>query len=174
MGYNPQQMIDRINNQIKELEGLRNNYQNVMQPAPVNNFINTNQQLPQNDMIEMRILNENEQVDNIYVQNKTLFLNEKNMILKDTNGKLEKWNIKKIYPIDEKDIKIDELSKKVAELEARLNEPKQSIESINKFNQSDADVIEYVEPESETTGKSIAKSKSTRTSTMDSRLGKQE
>jgi hypothetical protein len=140
--YNvPNQMnIDRINGQIKELEELRNQYQNIGGQPPVNNIINASQSQtqPQKDMVEWRILNENEQVDNLYVQNKTLFINEKGMILKGVDGKLEKWQIKKIYPIDEKDQKIEALEKQVQELkEVIANEYTKSNQSIKDCKQQD-------------------------------------
>ena len=128
--YNPQQNGDDINRRIEEtsrkLEELNRMKDKYTQP--VNNIINT-QPLTNSDMFEWRILNENEEVDNLYVQNKTLFVSDDMMILKGTDGKLEKWKIKKIYPIDSKDIKIEELSKKVEELEAKLNEHNEPIKS---------------------------------------------
>ena len=103
--YQNNYMVDRLLRQKEELENLIKNYQN---PPPVNNFINTQQQASK-DLIEWRILNENEEVDNLYVQNKTLFISDNLMILKGVDGSLEKWEVKKIYPIDKKDQKISEL-----------------------------------------------------------------
>lgn len=37
------------------------------------------------------MLNENEEVDNLYVANKTLFINDNLMVLKGVDGSLEKW-----------------------------------------------------------------------------------
>ena len=69
------------------------------QQPPVNNFISTNQpQTPSNTLVEWRVLNETEEVDNLYVANKTLFINDSMMILKGIDGSLEKWEVKKIYP----------------------------------------------------------------------------
>ena len=107
--YNNQYMIDNLTRQKDRIDEMIRNYQ---QPQPVNNFINANQpQIPQKDMIEWRILNENEEVDNLYVTNKTLFINDNLMVLKGVDGKLEKWKIQKIFPIDKKDQKISELEK---------------------------------------------------------------
>jgi hypothetical protein len=117
--YN-QYSIERIDNQIKELENIKKTYQAMPQPNPITNFINTNQ--PQNTiMFEWRILNDNEEVDNLYVKNKTLFVGDDIMILKDVDGKLEKWNIKKTYPVDKKDIKINELEEEISKLKEILN-----------------------------------------------------
>ena len=97
--YNNQYMLDNLNRQKERIDDMIRSYQ---QPQPVNNFINTSQ-TPNKDLIEWRILNENEEVDNLYVQNKTLFISDNLMILKGVDGSLQKWEIKKIYPIDKKD-----------------------------------------------------------------------
>ena len=84
--YNNQYMIDNLTRQKDRIDEMIRNYQ---QPTPVNNFINTNQQ-PIKDLIEWRVLNENEEVDNLYVANKTLFINDNLMVLKGVDGSLEK------------------------------------------------------------------------------------
>ena len=103
--YNNSYMLDNLNRQKERIEEMIRNYQ---QPTPVNNFITTNQ-TPNKDLIEWRILNENEEVDNLYVANKTLFINDNLMVLKGVDGSLEKWEVRKIYPIDKKDEKINQL-----------------------------------------------------------------
>ena len=81
------------------------------------------------NFVELRILNENENVDTLYVQNKTLFINDKNMILKGIDGSLEKWEITKVYPIDPKDQKIRELEKQIHELKEMIKyEPSSNID----------------------------------------------
>ncbi len=72
------------------------------------------------NFVEIRVLNDNENVDTLYVQNKTLFINDKNMILKGIDGSLEKWEINKIYPVDPKDQKIRELEKQIKELKEMI------------------------------------------------------
>lgn len=117
--YN-QYSIERIDNQIKELENIKRTYQSMPQNNPINNFINTNQPVS-TSMVEWRILNDNEEVDNLYVKNKTLFIGETDMILKDVDGKLEKWTIKKTYPIDKKDVKINELEEEIKQLKEKIS-----------------------------------------------------
>ena len=77
-------MYNDLIRQKEQLEGLLNSLQN-----PLNNV------KPSKDLIEWRILNENEEVDNLYVQNKTLFISDNLMVLKGVDGSLEKWEIKK-------------------------------------------------------------------------------
>lgn len=124
---NNQYMIDNLNRQKDRIDEMIRNYQ---QPQPVNNFINTNQ-MPSRDLVEWRVLNENEEVDNLYVSNKTLFINDNLMVLKGVDGSLEKWEVKKIYPIDKKDEKISQLEEEIKKLKEALNEPTKSNESVD-------------------------------------------
>ena len=124
---NNQYLIDNLNRQKDRIDEMIRNYQ---QPQPVNNFINTNQ-MPSRDLVEWRVLNENEEVDNLYVSNKTLFINDNLMVLKGVDGSLEKWEVKKIYPIDKKDEKINQLEEEIKKLKEALNEPTKSNESVD-------------------------------------------
>ena len=161
MYNNNQYMLDSLNRQKDRIDEMIRNYQ---QPQPVNNIINTNQ-LPNKDLIEWRILNENEEVDNLYVANKTLFINDEMMILKGVDGKLEKWTIQKIWPVDKKDQKINELEEEIKKLKEVINnEPKQFSEPIKECNKSNGDVDGDVEPKPKTTSKPISKQNDTRTS----------
>lgn len=151
--YNNQYMIDNLNRQKDRIDEMIRNYQ---QPQPVNNFINTSQ-TPSKDLIEWRILNENEEVDNLYVANKTLFINENLMVLKGVDGSLEKWEIKKVYPIDKKDEKINQLEEEIKKLKEVINEHSKPNKSIGECNESNGDVNGDVEPKPKTTSKSIPK-----------------
>ena len=151
--YNNSFMLDKLNRYKEEIDNIIRN----QQTNPINNFINTNQ-TPSKDLIEWRILNENEEVDNLYVQNKTLFISDNLMVLKGVDGKLEKWKIKKIYPIDKKDEKINELEEEIKKLKEMIrNEHSESNGAINECNKSNANVDGNVEPKSKTTSKSISK-----------------
>ena len=155
-------MLDRLMKQKEDIDNLIKTYQNTTQP--VNNFINTTQ-MPQKDLIEWRILNENEEVDNLYVQNKTLFISDNLMVLKGVDGKLEKWEIKKIYPIDKKDEKISALEERIKELEEMINnEPKQLDSPIRECVKSNANDNGIIEPKPKTDGEFISKQEQSRTS----------
>ena len=127
-------MIDNLTRQKDRIDEMIRNYQQP--PTPVNNFINTTQ-TSSNDMVSWRILNENEEVDNLYVANKTLFINDNMMVLKGVDGSLEKWKITKVYPIDKKDEKINQLEEEIRKLKEVLNESSKSNEPVNKLEQSD-------------------------------------
>ena len=141
-------MVENWKRQRDRIDEMIQSYQNL--PSnPINNFINT--QAPNQNLIEWRILNENEEVDNLYVQNKTLFISDNLMVLKGVDGKLEKWEIKKIFPVDKKDIKINELEEEIKKLKEVLNEHTESNEPIRKCNKPTTNDDGNVEPKSETT-----------------------
>lgn len=152
--YNPSINIERLNRQKDEIDNLIKSYQSTQQP--INNIINTNQ--PVNDNFELKKLNDGDEVENIFVSSNTIFLGNNRMQIKKLDGTIEKYNIDKYYPVDEKDEKIKELNKKVEELERRLNnEHSKSNVTTREFNESNGNVDEYVESKPKTTSKSISK-----------------
>ena len=110
--------IDRIDNQMKELENLKRNYQNS-QTQPIQNTINTNGS--QIDF-EARILNENEKPDEILIQRKTAFIDLKNgaLSIKELNGEIKSYKIE--LPKTPEQLKIEELEKQNKELLSKLEE----------------------------------------------------
>ena len=111
--YNPTQTIDR---QIEELQSLKARYN---QP-PVTNIINTQ---PNTNELEAKFINNNENVEDIIVSRRTLFIDENNqqICIKEINGDIsKKYQI--IVPKDEKDIKIENLENKIKELEVMIND----------------------------------------------------
>ena len=152
-------MLDRLTKQKEDIDNLIQNYKNMAQQTPVNNYINTNQaQTSQNNLIEWRILNENEEVDNLYVSNKTLFINDNLMIIKGVDGSLEKWEVKKIYPIDKKDEKINQLEEEIKKLKEMINNEPTKLNGTNgECKQSNELTNVNVKPEPKTNGKSISK-----------------
>ena len=121
--YNPME-LQRIDRQIEDLQRMKTAYQN-MQPMPINNIINTANNQP---VFEAKFTNENP--SDIFVQNKTAFIDLKNGILtiKETDGEMKEYGI--VLPKDEKDLKIESLEMKIKEMEMRLNERAESIKSI--------------------------------------------
>ena len=151
--YNNQYMLENLSRQKDRIDEMIRSYQ---QPQPVNNFINTNQTTPR-DAVEWRVLNENEEVDNLYVPTKTLFVSENMMVLKGVDGSLEKWEIKKIYPIDKKDEKINALEEEIRKLKEVINEYTKPDGTANKVNKPDGNADVDVESKPKTSSKSVSK-----------------
>lgn len=118
--------------QREELEKLINSYQ------------------MKDNMYELKKLN-GEEVENILITHDTIFLGTNKMQLKKLDGTIEKYNIERYYPIDEKDEMIKELTKKVEELERRLeDEPTKHTKSTTKRNESNANDDVNVESDTKT------------------------
>ena len=103
-------------------------------------------------------MNENEEVDNLYVGNKTLFINDTMMVLKGVDGSLEKWEIKKIYPVDKKDEKINQLEEEIKKLKEMINnEPTKLNEPVRECIEPNADDDGNVKPKPKASSKYVSK-----------------
>lgn len=82
-----------------------------------------------------------DEAENVFIMQNTIFLGTDKMQIKKLDGSVEKYNIEKYYPIDERDEKIKELNKKVEELERRLNnEPTKYNEPTTDGNEPNSNV----------------------------------
>lgn len=149
-------MREKIDRQLQQLQ-MQQTQIHQQQPQPINNIINTNQ-TPPSDIINLRVLNENEEVENIYVNNKTFFLGANKLVIKDPDGKIEKYDILKTYPIDPKDKKISELEQQIRELKEMIdNEHGKSNITTKDVERPDTNVVVNDESITKTTSKSIPK-----------------
>ena len=151
--------VERLNRQKEEIENLIKMYKESKQ-NPINNYINTGigSGTGNKELIEWRILNENEEVDNLYVNNKTLFVGDNLMVLKGIDGKLEKWEVKKVYPIDKKDLKINELEEEIKKLKEMINnEHTKFDEPVRKCDKSNADDDGDVNRKPKTSSRDVSK-----------------
>ena len=107
--YMQQQNLDRINDQIKQLENIRNQMQ---QPVP----ITQNFQLAPSSSI--RYAKSIEEVDKSPVMGDTPFFSQDMAILwlKNASGEVKTYELKEIIKKDEKDLKIEFLMAQIDEL----------------------------------------------------------
>lgn len=122
MPYNSVGMMNQLYRQKDNIENMIAQYsQGMMNPqAPVQNIINTTSN---GSETEVRFLNKDEDISNIIVSKRTLFIDENKakILIKETNGTISKsYDI--IVPKDEKDLKIEKLEARLAELEGKLND----------------------------------------------------
>lgn len=132
--------------------------------APVQNYINTTAKVD----LEARFLNDGEDVSNIIVSNRTLFIDEKNqfMAIKEVDGRISK-QYQLIIPKDEKEQEIDNLKRqleqsnlaysnltsKLQEMELKLN-GYEYLKSDNASTESSAgDIINDTRPAKKTASK---------------------
>ena len=105
------------------------------------------------EVYELKRFNDTDEAENIFIMQNTIFIGTTKMQIKKLDGTIEKYNIEKYYPIDERDEKIKELNKKVEELERRLNkESTNTNESTTGGNESTTNDDGDVKSESEANG----------------------
>lgn len=157
--YNPYNAfnnpMERIDNQIKELENLKKGYQNMPQAQPIQNIINTNGS--QTDF-EAIILNENQSPDEILVKHKTMFFEPKKgkLSIKEINGDIVSYDV--IMPKTPEQLENEELKRKINELEMKINE----LSAINGNGSADEEngkSTQINEPESTKDTKRVSKEK---------------
>lgn len=121
--YNNPGMMNQLYRQKENIENMIAQYTQglgITSQPPVQNIINTTSTTSE---IDVRYIKSGEDISNIIVSKKTLFIDEFNskICMKEVDGTISKtYNI--IVPKDEKDIKIEELENKLKELEERLND----------------------------------------------------
>lgn len=153
--YNPNQpMINQLLRQKDNIENMLNQYNQPQQP--IQNIINTGVGVE----FEARILKEDEEVENILINRKTMFLDKKNkrLVVKELDGKIsEEYEI--VIPLDEKDKKILELENKLKEMEEKINvkyaEPTRSNDEFKQPNANDDGNVKFA---AKTSNKPISKS----------------
>lgn len=129
----------------QDYEKMKNDLQNQLQSYQYTN-----------ELYDFKKLNDGDEVENILVMRNTIFVGNNKMQIKKLDGTIEKYNIEKYYPVDEKDEMIKALNKKVEELERRLNdEPTKHSNSNRKLNKSNDNDDEYVESDTKTNSESI-------------------
>lgn len=113
--YNPQASIDRINNQIAELERLKTQIpQQAMQPTN----LTQNFQLAPTSKDTMKYANSIDEVQKNVIMNDTPYFSKDMSVvwIKNTNGDIKTYELNEIIAKDDKDIKIEMLMTQIAEL----------------------------------------------------------
>lgn len=136
--YSPQANIDRINNQITELENMKKqiNQQPMQHPS-----INQTFQLAPNANYTMRFANTVDEVNKEIVTADTPFFSKDMSILwiKNNKNEIKTYEMKEIIPLDSKDIKIQYLEAQIEELKKGMlnNESNANVnEQVTNANES--------------------------------------
>ena len=98
---------------------------------PIQNIINT--QLPMNNMFMAQMLKQNEKVEELFVNQKTAFIDiyRKELKIKEIDGTITTYGL--ILPKDEKDIQIENLQKQIEDLKGLIrNESNGNVSTINE------------------------------------------
>ena len=113
--YTPQVSLDRINSQIAELEKMRNQMQQPIQP-PTN--LTQNFQLAPTNRDVIKYANSIDEVQRDMVIGDTPYFSKDMSIVwvKNTKGDIKTYELTEIIPKDDKDLKIEYLQAQIEEL----------------------------------------------------------
>lgn len=143
--YNTQPSVDRINNQIAELEKMK---QQLQQPVTPTNLTQNFQLAPTNHDV-MRYANSMEEVEKFMVIGDTPFFSKDMSVvwIKNNKGEIKTYELNEIEAKDDKDIKIEFLMTQIEELKKGIMN-----------NEHNANADEPVENEKSTSIPAISKS----------------
>lgn len=150
--YNQQMSIDKLNEQINNLEKMKSQIQQPVQPT---NLTQNFQIAPTNREV-IRYANSIEEVQrDLVIGDTPYFAKDMSVVwIKNTKGEVKTYELTEIVPKDDKDIRIEFL-------EAQIKELKEGMKNNAKSDSTDVDgTIESEEPTSiSNSRKSNAKSK---------------
>lgn len=130
--YNPQASIDRINNQIAELEKMKT--QIPQQPIPQPTNLTQNFQIAPTNQNAIRYASSMEEVQKDVVIGDTPYFSRDMSILwvKNTKGEIKSYELKEIVQKDEKDLKIDFLMAQIEELKRGIENAKSINDNVDE------------------------------------------
>lgn len=153
--YNPQANIDRINNQITELEKMRQQLQQPpQQQMPTN--LTQNFQLAPTHQGGMRYANTIDDVGKEVVYADMPFFSKDMSVvwIKNNKGEIKTYELEEIFPLDSKDMQIQYLQSQIEELKGMIKNDANVTNDASKQNATDTTKYD------ESNGTAIKKSKS--------------
>lgn len=119
MPYNSQSAIDRINNQMAELEKMREQLQKPIQ-QPTN--LTQNFQIAPTNREVIKYANSMEEVQRDMVVGDTPYFSKDMSVvwIKNTKGEIKTYELTEIVPKDNKDIQIEYLQAQIEELKKEM------------------------------------------------------
>lgn len=130
--YNQQNINDKIDNQIAQLQQMKEQVKN-QQPA-----INQTFQLAPNNNI-MRYANTIDDVtkENVYFDTPFFSKDMSIVWIKDSKGNIRTYELNEIIPKDNKDLQIESLQMQLAELRKEIENAKPNNEYVDESNESE-------------------------------------
>lgn len=139
--YNPQPSLDRINDQINQLEGLKKQLQQPM-PQPTN--LTQNFQLAPNNNTIKYAESIDEVQKSIVIGETPYFSHDMSIVwVKNTQGNINTYELKEIIAKDEKDLTIEYLQNQLEELKGMIKNESNVTNDISA--EDEPDTSEYDE-----------------------------
>lgn len=153
--YNTQANIDRLNEQINNLEKMKVQMQQP-QPQPTN--LTQNFQLAPTSRDVIRYATSLEEVQRDMVIGDTPYFSKDMSVvwIKNIKGEIKTYELNEIVPKDEKDLQIEYLKSQIEELKGMIKNDTNVTNDATK--QSTTDTTKYDEPIRETTQKTESRS----------------
>lgn len=155
-GFNQQSMNDRIDNQIAQLQQMKEQMKNNQQQPAINQTF----QLAPTHSGGMRYANSLEDVNREMVYVDTPFFSKDMSVVwvKNNKNEIKTYELKEIVPLDEKDMQIQYLQSQIEELKGMIKNESNVSNVDTKQNATDTTTDDG------TTGTTTKKSKSTNVS----------
>ena len=133
-GYNPQMNMDRINEQISQLEKMKQQMQQPVQTPQPTNLTQNFQLAPTNHT--MKFVNTIDDVNKEVVYYDTPFFSKDMTVMwiKNTKGDIKSYELNEIVPKDAKDMQIEMLQEKINELERKIENEQSNTNVIQPKN----------------------------------------
>jgi len=130
------QQIDRINNQMADLERMKQQLQQPMQ-QPTN--LTQNFQLAPSNRDVIKYANSMEEVQREMVIGDTPYFSKDMSILwiKNIKGEIKTYELNEIVVKDDKDLMINNLQLQIAELRKEIQNAKSNIDDVNEPDESE-------------------------------------
>ena len=134
--YNQQNMYDQIDNQINQLQQMREQMKNSANQQPA---INQTFQLAPSNLGGLRYFNTLDEVDKEVVYSDTPFFSKDMSVLwlKNNKGEIRTYELKEIIPKDSKDLQIEYLQARIDKLEGMINNEQPITNVITEQNATD-------------------------------------
>lgn len=161
--FNPQPSIDRINDQINQLENMK---KQIQQPQPTPTNLTQNFQLAPTNREVIRYADSLDEVQRDMVIGDTPYFSKDMSVvwIKSFKGDIKTYELNEIIPLDEKDIKIQNLEDEIERLKGVMSYESSSAKYDTADDETDTteddESIRATTKESKSTGLSrISKSK---------------
>ena len=153
--YNPQASIDRINNQMAELERMK---QQLQQPIPQPTNLTQNFQLSPTNRDVIKYADSIEEVQKDMVLGDTPYFSKDMSVVwvKNVRNEIKTYELNEIVPKDEKDLTIELLQGKIEELKGMIKNESNVTEHNAEYDETNT--TENDEPIRSTTKKGKSKS----------------
>ena len=121
--FNRQEAVDRINQQMNELERMKQQMQQPPQPQQPTNLTQNFQLTPTNNNVIRYATSIDEVNRDMVIGDTPYFSKDMSVVwIKNTKGEIKTYELTEIIPKDNKDIKIEYLEAQIEELKKGLRE----------------------------------------------------